>query len=109
MKSYTDVEQSKKLAEILPAESADMYYSINDTIHASTLYGSNDIQWFNNHDNVPCWSLAALMNIYPMTVGIDMEMYCCWINRENLHSRHYDNPVDACVEMVLKLHELKML
>lgn len=27
MKSYTDLEQSQKLAEILPAESADMYYT----------------------------------------------------------------------------------
>ena len=26
MKSYTDLEQSKKLAEILPLESADMSY-----------------------------------------------------------------------------------
>lgn len=26
MKAYTDLEQSKKLAEILPIESADMYY-----------------------------------------------------------------------------------
>ena len=25
-KSYTDIEQAKKLAEILPLESADMYY-----------------------------------------------------------------------------------
>lgn len=27
MKSYTDIEQSKKLAEILPIESADMRYA----------------------------------------------------------------------------------
>lgn len=26
IKAYTDLEQSKKLAEILPVESADMYY-----------------------------------------------------------------------------------
>ena len=26
MKTYTDIEQSKKLAEILPPESADMWY-----------------------------------------------------------------------------------
>lgn len=27
IKSYTDLEQSKKLAEILPIESADMHYN----------------------------------------------------------------------------------
>lgn len=26
MKAYTDIAQSKRLAEILPLESADMYY-----------------------------------------------------------------------------------
>lgn len=31
MKSYTDIEQSKKLAEILPLESADMNYNNVDT------------------------------------------------------------------------------
>lgn len=33
IKSYTDIEQSKKLAEILPTESADMCYGIDyDTL-----------------------------------------------------------------------------
>ena len=32
MKGYTDLEQSKKLAEILPLESVDMeYLTINET------------------------------------------------------------------------------
>ena len=29
MKSFTDLKQSKKLAEILPLESADMFYRDN--------------------------------------------------------------------------------
>ncbi|MBQ3679799.1 MAG: hypothetical protein IJP79_07330 [Paludibacteraceae bacterium] len=111
MKSYTDVEQSKKLAEILPVESADMGWNVfvDDTKRPLPIDdwnlvkdGSGNVKFY------PAWSLAALLDVYPMVVGIDMEMYCCWQNRENLHSRHYDNPVDACVEMVLKLHELKL-
>jgi len=31
MKSYTDLEQSRKLAEILPLETADMCYSNDGT------------------------------------------------------------------------------
>ena len=65
MKSYTDLEQSKKLAEILPIESADMYYSKYDTIHANTLYGSCDIRYFNINEYIPCWSLAALFGVLP--------------------------------------------
>lgn len=72
---YTTVEQSKKLNEILPGESADMYYT-------ATAYGEQmRILWTNwevhlgldiaikdnlfSHRNgytVPCWSLAALLD-----------------------------------------------
>ena len=34
MKAYTDLEQSKELAKILPIESADMYYSLDENITA---------------------------------------------------------------------------
>ena len=31
MKSFTDIEQSKKLADILPLESADFHFSANQS------------------------------------------------------------------------------
>lgn len=103
IKSYTDINQSKKLAEFLPLESADMYWSFGNIKFMDDDYDSNVVQ------HIPAWSLAALLGVYPMVVGRDMDMYCCWQNSKNLHSRHYDNPIDACVEMIIKLHELKML
>ena len=39
IKSYTDISQSKKLVEILPIESADMYYS---DVHVRELVDKND-------------------------------------------------------------------
>ena len=113
MKAYKDLNQSKKLAEILPLESADMYWKngISDKyIQCFTPFVSDDDR--SNVDfeyDVPCWSLAALLDIYPMVVGRDMDMYCCWQNSKNLHSRHYDNPIDACYEMIIKLNELNLL
>jgi len=129
MKAYTNLEQSKKLAEILPLESADMYYKYvlpksDRIIHTPEIGNPIDsLKWYNKGYTfsgkrepvtlseycIPCWSLAALLDIYPMIVGRDMDMYCCWQNHKNLHSRHYGNPVDACVEMILKLHEQKLL
>ena len=53
MKSYTDLEQSKKLAEILPLESADMMHDRLIVIP------------FNDGSLTPCWSLAALMKLLP--------------------------------------------
>jgi len=121
MKSFTDIEQSKKLAKILPIESADMHYVRKvcdfrgrpvDGKWSEPKYGNTNsdyanyiVQNFTQYDKLPCWSLAALLTVYPMVVGRDMDMYCCWQNSKNLHSRHYDNPIDACVEMIVKLKE----
>lgn len=115
MKAYTDIEQSKKLAEILPLESADM--SINHSLfHNMTMVLTTPykkLHEFFSGDTpdttLPCWSLAALLDVYPVAVGKDLDMYCCWQNSKNLCSKHYDNPVDAAVEMILRLHEEKLL
>ena len=85
MKSYTDLEQSKNLSEILPIESADMYYKyvlptskriqripeIGNPINSLKLY--NEGYTFSgkkkpitlNEYCIPCWSLDALMNLLP--------------------------------------------
>ena len=129
MKLCTDLEQSKKLAEILPLESTDMYYKYvlpksNKISHVPEIGNPvNSLKWYNegytfrgkrepitlNEYCVPCWSLAALLDVYPMVVGRDLDMYCCWVNDKNLHSRHYNNPIDACYEIILKLNELEIL
>lgn len=57
MKAYTDLEQSKKLAEILPIESADMYYCGSATPDVMTSC-KQDYRCYT-----PCWSLAALLDV----------------------------------------------
>ena len=61
MKAYTDIEQSKKLAEILPIESADMFLALNGTQPVMSKYIDDG---FVTTDNtaIPCWSLAALLD-----------------------------------------------
>lgn len=61
MKSYTDLEQSKKLAEILPLESADMYYGYKKDKPEFLPYSDIEVVGLCS----PCWSLAALMNLLP--------------------------------------------
>lgn len=122
MKSYTDLEQSKKLAEILPIESADMYYSKYDTIHANTLYGSCDIRYFNINEYIPCWSLAALFGVLPHRIddryGLALGKlptnegwYVCYVDNDQF-LKHYvanSNFIDACYEIILRLHEAKLI
>ena len=116
MKSYTDLEQSKTLAEILPLESADMSFrpyrkegGIPD--YEATLLPFKYASWIG----VPCWSLAALLDVLPEGV---IEYYCVPnLQKENgKYSIAYgneellciaNNPIDCCVEIILKLHELK--
>ena len=62
MKSYTDVEQSKKLAEILPLESADMFLAIDGTLPIMSKYIIDGLVPADK-TAIPCWSLAALLNI----------------------------------------------
>jgi len=62
IKSYTDLEQSKKLAEILALESADMHYSkhsLENYYSPIPLIG----KYSNMQNEIPCWSLAALIDI----------------------------------------------
>ena len=113
IKNYTDLEQSKKLAEILPLESADMYYD---------RYGTpNFINKFVTHKSIktdkyqhliPCWSLAALLGVLPdytLQTNTDGTVFVVCESKKPMISDAYDNTVDACVAMIEKLNELKML
>lgn len=110
MKAYTDLEQSKKLAEILPLESADMRYSpLGDNLHPWIWTDT-----FIEKDAVPCWSLAALLDVFPEPELIQNQegswMLRIWDKKRFPFSvGGYDNNIDACYNMILKLHELKML
>jgi len=121
MKSYTDLEQSKVLAEILPLESADMYW-FRDDIEIPKIY-PKDMMKDSVSVTLACWSLAALLEVLPMITKdkdtanpfiaktSDNEYYVFYatLTQEVDSSGIYDNPVDACYEMIIKLHELNLL
>lgn len=79
IKSYTDIEQSKKLAKILPIESADMHYN-NASIKGINYVDEYraELMDYNTAQKVlskylinpifgiiPCWSLASLLEQLP--------------------------------------------
>lgn len=71
MKSYTDIEQSKKLAEILPIESADMMWddwSLIDEGWKLSVGYYPEIEKDYGRKCYPAWSLAALLDILPETI-----------------------------------------
>ena len=121
MNSFTDIEQSKKLAEILPIESADMRYSpLGDNMHPWIWTDT-----FIEKDAIPCWSLAALLDVLPqkyysikdhetnLILGKHKDKWCAlyWdaTGMQDGEQTLGDSPVDACVAMIEKLHEQNLL
>ena len=126
IKSYTDLEQSKKLAEILPLESADMHYN-NASIKGINYVDEYraELMDYNTAQKVlskylinpifgiiPCWSLSALLGVLPyytLQTNTDGTVFVVCESKKPMISDAYDNPVDACYTLILKLHELNFL
>ncbi len=80
--------------------------------------GSGNVKFY------PAWSPAALLEKLPYEVVDEegtsrfFELYRGYMDKyyisytgadEDIEGDYYDNFVDACVEMIIKLNELKML
>lgn len=116
IKICTDLNQSKKLVEILPLESADMYY------HPYP----NDEDWYDipnfgeanlKYNQLPCWSLSSLLNVLPFSQlskdnlgsGRIGWMLRAFPDNCRYDSFWHDDPIDACIEIIEKLYEQKLL
>jgi hypothetical protein len=131
IKSYTDLEQSRKLAEILPLESADMKWffwkSDIDVPKFPTFgYSKDAAENYKSTEAVylPCWSLSALLELMPEIHGerpkldtgrIQTDKYYVEYpyherTKKDWHSTElYDEPLDAAFEMICWLKENKKL
>ena len=130
IKSYTDLSQYKKLAEILSIESADnVIVSFGSREGTKTVVMSKETlsvirtPFADIRETTMCWSLAALLGVIPYNVSFNNAVYRFKLVKFSTHWECYhenfgsvsteifkaDNPIDACVAMVIKLHELKKL
>ena len=118
IRSYTTVEQSHKLAEILSLDSADYTRLGKDEDNVLTRSyfescSSELKEWIDKDEIYPCWSLAALFRLLPNSAqlekGHSTELCRITLSIEYIDSDWYINPIDACYEVILKLHEIKLL
>lgn len=114
MKSYTDLEQSKKLTEILSKDSADMYYmeaSPNNYTIGVLQRMERDmlLNQSEYYKMFPCWSLTALLNVLPSATLDSSDDHYFRIRCRKLCTEWHDNAVDTCVEMIEEIHGLEML
>ena len=113
--NYTTIEQSKKLLELgLSPESADMHYWPLP-VDLPTTYSTAVVVEKPSKEDLPCWSLASLMNILSKkalefdddgSAGLsswmgkwEVHMYNCPIKC----SDNYENPINACMDIIEKL------
>ena len=134
IKSYTDLNQSRKLAEILPIESADMYYEevcnlakaiVGSYILHNQCMEDKDYKKLSNPVLSPAWSLAALFNylreidFFP---NIEVNEHSITMNVSYYDEKEArplapihnikveaDTFVNACYELLLKLNEVNLL
>ena len=110
-KGFTTLEQSFKLAEILPIESADMYWWSSGKRYYIEAMDDGDFNEGEGH--IRAWSLAALLSVLPEIQGgkpaISLDdNYITYPHMSDLHTKA-DNLIDACYEIIIKLNELKIL
>jgi len=130
IKAYTDLEQSKKLTEILPLESADMWWSrctiadFGDGILkiSYSVEPCNISQFRNTNEDIPCWSLSALSEIlkccerceitlrndkqWNIFVVKDGNAFCSF---EQRNGKGYGSQLDAYYDVVCWLKEHKFI
>ena len=119
IKAFSDLEQSRKLAEILPLESADMKWfswkEESDVPFVPTFgYDKETAEFYKDTKAIylPCWSLAALLSVLPKIHGtkpiLDLEENSIQYSGIDLYVVA-DNSVDACYKMIQKLNKLNLL
>ena len=129
IKSYTDVEQSKKLAKILPIESADMYYFLDPT-PAGNIYhivipqidfGVKTKEPEYNKGDIPCWSLASLLDLIPEYIRFNEHTWKFYLDHRGMYYMNADTYdtntfssdigilINDAYEIILKLKEKNLL
>ena len=128
MKAYTDISQSKKLAEILPKESADMSY--RQVFDEDRQWNSHVLDLmpfrFASFVGIPAQSLSALLGclkdristpngiVYDLIIMKDEGKYRLFYFADEwklpqLETKFHTDPIDACVEMIKQLKEKDLI
>jgi hypothetical protein len=109
-KAFTSPEQSKKLAKILPIETADMFLAMNGTLPVMSKYID---EGFVTADDtaIPCWSAAALLEVIRNNGRYELKIYegGYYFKANGFMTESHFNLTDAAYEMIIRLDEEKML
>ena len=118
MKTFTDLEQSKKLVDILPLDSPDCFYRRFVDNYNAIQYTLEMCPYSKGADKIydlPCWSLAALLDVLPriehlrpsidLNPKLDSNEVAIYYHSEDSPYIVRDNLIDAAFEMICWLKE----
>lgn len=115
---YTNLEQSKILADILPPESANLIYPSNFEY---------PFLWIEkpekDKDSILCWSLGALLNYIKNKCGYyefvhigrktadgrDNTLSNVYRLSTDMYEVYEEGAINTCYQMIIKLHEQKFI
>lgn len=118
-KICTTIEQSKKLLYLgIKAETADMWYINGEGKPRIGKWSENQHDW----DDIPAWSLVALIEILRQRKDCNSlnthtnSASLCFVETSYYKNANWqkiscvkENLIDACVEIIIKLHEQNLL
>ena len=118
IKSFSDLNQSKVLAKILPPETADMcignYVGKSGEVDETNIHYYPKGESFGAPEIINAWSLAALLDILPKVINnetlyIETSPTLWHIGYRDAYTVRANNLFDACYELILELHEMNLL
>jgi hypothetical protein len=86
-------------------------YSPNIEFDSNFYYGAKNGKIYHY---MPCWTLSALLEVLPKSINnealsIKTSAALWHIGYQNAYTVKADNPVDACYQLIVHLHKLKLL
>lgn len=106
IKSYTDLEQSRQLMGIISPSKADMIWILaNPDLPMIKALAYEDSEKSKYYEILPAWSLTQLLcELSGATLDVSKDKYFR-IHYNKMFSDWYNNPIDACVEIILRFYK----
>lgn len=106
IKSYTDLAQSRQLMEIISPSKADMIWVLgNPDLPMIRALAYEDSEKSKYYEILPAWSLTQLLCELPGATLDSSEDNYFRIYYNKMFSTWHNNPIDACVEIILRLYK----
>ena len=106
-KICTSPKQAKKFIKLgIDENTADMIFNALEQPYV------RDYSEPLDEYHTACWSLSALLNIlhnYTLQTTANGKVFVVCDNEKPIISGIYNNPVDACVNAIIKLKEMKLI